>query len=452
MRRFRLLFALMIALSLGACGKGAAPTAMPDTPALPALPVSPAGGELEILHVSLFADSWGRFHLVGELQNQTAVTLTSIRLTIEVRDAEGNSLLRNESGGAVEDLSLAPLLESLAPGEATPFVYSFSPAGNPPASYQAAVAAYAAGQVQRADLGTGKVELVNDGRGSLYLSGELVNRGGRWARVVALAGAGLDADGQVATAASTVVYLTMLAPAGDALGRDRTPFLVELPAPPAAGLAPRLYVDAVVAEAPPEYGLTATVTNRYFDSSDGFHLVGVVSNPSAAWLQTLVVGGLYAEDGVALDAAWSFLPIALAPGASAPFDLASFGSVDGNAKQASRIVRATVQTDPWYTSPAPHEMVFLTAFGSEILQQGAEWTFRGSFTNDSGRDLIGATVVIAVYDGQRTLAATASAYLVPAGDRIAPGQTVPYEVTILLDPRADTAGYAYQVIVQGEVK
>jgi archaellin len=126
--------------------------------------------------------------------------------------------------------------------------------------------------------------------------------------------------------------------------------------------------------------------------------------------------------------------------------------VNWNSKQASRLHNYTVQVDPWSTYPPSWETVALSASNAQVQKDGASWTFTGNVVNDSGKELSGETVVIAVLDAQNKLVATNYTFVWPEGDTFPNGATSNYEVTVYLDPNADTTGYTYQVLVQGDVK
>jgi hypothetical protein len=438
----------VLAASMAGCSLGAVPPA--EDVVLITTPIS--SNELEILSTFAFTEPSGRYNVVGEIQNDTAVAITSVELTIEIRDASGSTLLKDGNGNPVETMKFSPLIYTLAPGQQAPFSYSLDTAAGMPASYNVTVTASNTGSVNRADVAVENAELYNDGSGMFYLSGKLVNRSSQWAHVNSLAGAGRDANGLV-TADWTATYASELAPAGDALGRDRTPFNIGFPVPQGAEVtAWETFMDVDLADPPAEYPLAFTFTKTYFDSWDVYHVVGTLTNNSPETLHTLIVGGLYADDGTTLDATWAFIPIFVEPGMSIPFDMSTFSNVNWNLKHASRVSSYSVQVDPYSTSPSSGGIVALTTANDQVAWDGADWTFNGSVTNNSGYSLSGETVIVGLYDAQGNLIATSYTYLTPEGDMIADGQTVQYEVKLYLDPSVDAVGYTYKTFVQGDVK
>lgn len=435
---------ILLAIGLASCSPG--DEAAPTVEGL-------IEGELIVVSSSAFTDTWGWYHVVGEVVNNSNQALTSMELTIEVRDESGNSLLKDDNGNPAESDSLSPMLYTLAAGQYTPFDYSFDPAGSIPATYQIQVSSYLPGEANRAEIVVENTEMINDSSGTFYLSGELVNQSNQWAEIHSLAGAGLDANNQVMTADWSGTYTMMLAPAGDGNRRDRTPFSIQFPVPGMIEVTQwSVYVDADLDDAPSEYALQRDVTNNYIDEWGSFHIVGNLTNGSNDALHTLLVGGVYAEDGTTLDATWSFLPVIIEPGATIPFDISSFSSVNWNEKQASRISRYTIQFDPWATYPSTWETVTLNTSNDQIRMDGATWKFSGEVVNFSGWELSGETVIVALYDAQGILVASTYTYISPEGESIANGQTNSYEVSLYIDPTADTTGYTYRTFAQGDVK
>jgi hypothetical protein len=448
---FHLILVLAIAVSMAGCSSGAAQTQSPANQ--PAANQPAASSELTLVSTFAFTDQWGRYYVVGEIQNNTSTAITSIGLTLELKDASGNSLLKDESGNSLASIPFSPLLYTLAPGQSAPFSYSYDASAGAPATYNVTIAGQAPSQATLADIKVEKDELIDNGNGSFHLSGELVNTGSHWAKINALAGSGLDSNNQVMTTDWSSTYTTLLAPTGDAAGRDRTPFSIEFPVPGTAVVTKwAVYTDAGITDAPTDYSLAVDIANTYFDSYNSYHLIGTLTNHSSVKLHTMIVGGLYAGDGTTLDASWSFIPVIIEPDASIPFDMASFSSVNWNAKQASRVSSFTVRFDPWATYTPSWEVVALGSTGDQVSKDGATWTFSGSILNNSGRSLSGETIIIAVRDAQGKLIGTTYSYVSPDGDAIAGGQTTFYEVSLYLDPTADTTGYTFQTIVQGDVK
>jgi len=424
----------------------------PPPPATQAVTQPPAAtGELAITSTFAFTDEWDEYHVVGELQNGTDRVLSSIELTIEIKDASGNSLLKDDNDNFVPTLTFQPLLYTLAPGEASPFEYYLGADAGQPATYNITITGQQTGQADRANLTIENDQLVDDGQGILYLSGELVNLGSQWAHINTLAGAALDNKDAVVSTDWTSTYTTELAPTGDQAERDRTPFVISFPSPSGVEVSQWVtYVDADVIDAPTEYPIQIELLNNYFDSWGDFHLVATLTNTGTDNLHTIVVTGLYADDNTVLDADWSFAPIVLSPGESVPVDIHSFSSVNNSDTQAGRVSAYTVQTDPYSTYPSMYEVFALTTKNDQVQKDSDSWTITGDVTNNSSQKLSSETVIVAIYD-DGNLVATDYTYISPTGESIASGETNSYEVTIYLDPNVDASDFTFQTIVQGDV-
>jgi hypothetical protein len=441
----------VLVLSMVACGKSTVATPTPTSqPLVVNTPVTPAS-DLVISSTNSFVDSYGTYRVVGEVVNYSSTIITSIELTLEIKDASGNSLITDDNGNITPNTTISPMLYTLTPGEASPFEYSYDTTKGTPASYTVTISGKQTGVANRATLKSENVQLADDGSGWYYLTGELVNTGSQWAHINSLAGAVLDDTNNVLSADWTSTYTTELAPTGDVSGRDRTPFEINFPNPTNATQW-SLYWDADVAENVTDYAFVVKVTNSYFDQNGSAHLVGWVTNNSDQPLGSLVIGGLYSADGTVLDASYSFLSIPMKPGEAVPFNISSFGSVDYNNEQASLVSSYTAQVDTYFTSPPSGEFVDLSAVGETIQKDGATWTYSGSVTNNSDKSLSSATVVVLVMDAQNNLIAMEYTTIYPSGDAIAAGETNTYTVSAYLDPAADATGFSTTTMVVGNVK
>lgn len=438
---------VLLVVSVSACVK---PTALTSQPPVADTPITSAG-DLSITNTNSFIDSRGTYHVVGVVINNGNTVVTSIELTIEIKDSSGISLLKDNAGGIAPNAIAYPMLYTLAPGESSPFDYSYETTGGMPASYNVLITGQATGSSTRATLQTENVQLVDDGTGSYYLTGDLVNTGSQWAHINSLAGAVLDDSGNVLSANSNAIFTIELAPIGDANGRDRTPFEINIPNP-GGGTQWHVYMDVNVIENVTDYLLDVKVTNTYFDQYDSAHIVGWVTNNSNEQLKPRVVAGLYSADGTALDASYSFVPVPMKPGTAIPFTISSFASVNNNTNLAALVSTFSTRFDPGETTPSSYELVELSDAGGTVLKDGATWTFDGSITNTSDKSLGGITVMAMIMDAQNTMVAMEYTTIYPTGDAIMLGETNPYSISVYLSPTADSAGYTTSVMVIGDVK
>lgn len=451
------LLTLILVGGLAACA-GGGPAAVSPSPggvesaAMPSVPPPPAE-EITLLSQTAFLDRWGRFHIVGEVRNDSSQPLTAIELEVEITAADGSSLLVDETGNRVPVRRFSLMLTTLAPGEVAPFAYDYDMRLGTPAAYQVAVAGYQAGAVERANLVVEHLTLTDDGRGALYLTGEILNAGSEWVRIHALAGGVLDADGVLLSADWTPVFMTMLAPAGDIGGRDRTPFVIRFPHPGAEARTPTLYVDADLSDPPPVLPIAVDNTNAYFDQYGAYHIVGALTNQTALPIDLVLVAGLYAADGTVLDAAVQPLPLTLAPGERIPFEVSSFTSLDYNPALAGQLMSHAVRVDAGRISSPAASPVRLATSGDQVSQAGATLTVTGSAVNTSGSRLARITVLATLVDEAGAPLASGYAYIFPQAGAasIGPGEALPYEVRIEFAPGVDAARLQMLTLAQGEI-
>jgi len=440
---------LLLVIAVPACGKAAVVTSTSQSPKVNT-PVNPSG-QLDIASTNAFVDSYGTYRVVGEVDNNSSTVLNSIELTVEIKDASGNSLLKDDNGSITPSAIIYPLLYTLAPGEASPFEYSYETTNGTPASYNVTITGQQVSDANRATLKYENVQIVDNGSSWYYLTGVLVNTGNQWAHINSLAGAVMDDSNNVLSADWTSTYTTELAPSGDTHGRDRTPFEVNFPNP-GGSTQWKLYWDADMTNSVTDYPMDVKVTNLYFDQYGSAHLVGWITNNSDKALDSMVVAGLYSRDGTVLDSSYAFVPEPIKPGAEAPFSISSFGSVDYNPNQASLVSTYSAQFDTWFTSLPSSEFVDLTASGETVEKNGATWTFNGDFTNTSGKNLSSATVEVMIMDSQNKLVAMEYTSISPTGDAIATGDTNTYSVPVSLDPAVDATGFTTNTVIVGDVK
>jgi hypothetical protein len=469
------IFAAVGALALAAlaCGGGsAAPTETPPPLAIPTKAPAPtatkaskpteepkptqaaATGEFAVLNQYGYKDQSGYFHVVGEIKNGTDKAVTDIELTIEIKDASGTTLLKDNSDNPADSLTFSPLLSTLDAGEVSPFDYYISSDAGEPDKFNVTITGQHTGQAQRADLNVENDQVVSDGSGDLYITGELVNASDKPAEVHGLAGAMLDDNGNVVGANSYGPITYYLDPAGATGGTDRTPFRVRIDDPGSVATKYRMYWDADTVDPAVFYDVQNNIQNNYFDTDHTYHLVGELTNKSQDALSISLVAGLYGSDHKVLDADTLTAPFDLAPGESVPYSFEGFSVVNNIKDQADALDTYTVQTDAYWTSPSSTEVVSLETAHDDGKTDGNQvWTFTGEVTNTSDKALSRLIVVVGIYDGDKLVAANWTSVDPPEGkDSIASGETNSYKVTVNLDPNVDGSKFKYKTFVQGNVK
>jgi hypothetical protein len=446
----RLLIAILLVLSVPACVKPSGLTPTIQSPSINTPVVQT--GELAIASTNAFMDANGVYHVVGEVVNNSSSVLTSISLALEIKDASGVSILKNDDGTIAPSVMVYPMLYTLAPGGASPFEYSYDLSNGTPASFSVTIAGQTIGSANRADLQWENVQLYDDGNGTYYLTGKLVNLSGNWAHIKSLAGGVMGDTNNVLSANLASIYTTELAPAGDANGYDRTPFEITFPFPVGATKW-QLYWDADIIELSSDFPLQITITNTYFDQDGSARIFGWISNNSSQTLDgTQVVAGLYASDGTVVDAGNSIVPVPIRAGASIPFGISEFGIVNHNSAQASLVQSCSAQIDPYYITPALMETIDLAAGSETVQKDGSIWTFNGNVINTSGRNLSRITVVAMVLDATNKLVAMDYYSINATGIEIAANEMNEYVLSVYLNPAADATNFITNTLIVGYVK
>src|ERR1041384_8461487 len=96
-----------LTLAILACGGGGGSPTTPPTKAPPPTKAEEpteavSTSDVEVVNLTTYKDSLDYFHVVGEIHNGTQKALTSIELTIAIKDADGKSLLKDDSDNVVD--------------------------------------------------------------------------------------------------------------------------------------------------------------------------------------------------------------------------------------------------------------------------------------------------------------------------------------------------------------
>ena len=241
---------LCLSILLSACGTGAVPTpagtvagsqstqppAKTQAPASTVVPSPqlPQSGKLDLVSTSGYKDSSGDFHVVGLIHNGMSQAVDNIELTLVMKDASGKSLLRDQNNQPLPSVKFNPILDTLAPGEASPFDYFVNTAdvGEPaPNGFAVTITGQETTTVTRATLTIKNLQMISDGSGSFYITGEILNTESKPVQISSFGAAALDSNNAVVAATDTGDLVRTLAPSGDSAGNDRTPFSFQLEAP-----------------------------------------------------------------------------------------------------------------------------------------------------------------------------------------------------------------------------
>lgn len=453
--------ALVAAMITFACGGSAVATSVPETSVPeqttdivqePTRDVVESSGELEIVSTNSYTDSFGDYNVSGELKNNTSKTIENITLSISITDESGASLLTDSDGNTVDSIEIWPHLAVLVPGAVTPFNYYISAEDVKPAEYEVTIKDFDSSSApDLADVSIENVQSLEDEDGDMIITGEVINNTSDHVDVEALAGAILNDAGAVLAANSTLTYSHYLFPVGDELGRDRSPFIVNMYGPLPDAAQWKVYVRAVENSSPSFADVDVQLTNSYVDSYGDYHLLGMLTNNGDSQISPSVVGGLYYQDKTVADATSLNIPLYVNPGESVPFDLSTFQVID-SLEEASGIEKVA-QPDLYWTFTTDYEVETLEAKDVKVTQDGSYWTITGTVVNTSDRKLSSISAVVMFLDDNHQVMATnsTSVYAPEGSDTIDPGTSNDFSISMYGADNWDLSSKEYQIILQGVV-
>jgi hypothetical protein len=382
-----------------------------------------AAGQINVREVNGFSDEYNTWYIYGLVSNDTGQTVTEIVVEIQLWDASGKVLYTDTTN---------PALHTLAPGESSPFTLYTYEALSGVQIIGATIVSSSTTTVERAQVDFFGVTLWYDATfNDLYISGNVTNNSESPVEVNGLAASLHEASGALASANAAYPFLYYLEPGLSA------PFRVMLDVPVDEGASLTDYILYADAEVTGEAELLNLVTSQehygYLDAYDKFHLVGLLTNNTEAYLNVRLVAGIFDDAGDCIDAAALYLPIAVSPGESMPYDFDLWGALDSSPEAYQSATQFEIYID-WYSSseayltPAP-----ITTQDDTSSFDGYSTTFSGNVLNNAGRRLDSAAVIVSLFD-QASGELIATDYTYVSGP-IEDGGTVPYAV--YLYPQAD---------------
>ena len=419
---------------------------------------APLSGKLDLHGQSTYVDSGQDFWVVGLLTNGTDKPVNNVQLSLQLADGSGKTVLQDDSGNPTSTVTFNPILSTIDTGETTPFEYHLSTNGRDTSGWKAKVAIDSSENptdLQRAQVVVANNLLTVNSGGDVYLTGELVNQSDQPAQINSFAGALLDGSGNVAGAADFTHVSRLLAPAGDASGSDRSPFVIHIYGPVKQGATPGFYIDAVAGSAS-DIATAADVhlklDTSFVDANNSAHVLATVTNSGTNTMTVRVVAGLYDQSGKVLDGSAEDAPIYLPPGASSPVPLYYFSSIDGNANLINQVVSYTAQIDPFWTFPSTTEFVALEASNVTTTADGSALTIKGDVVNTSSKPLSVATVVLLIHDADGKLVTADWTTAAPSSGAFAPKSKQSWSVTTELPTKVDPSTLKIDTVVQGDIK
>ncbi len=432
----RLLALAALAMLLFGCNKTPAPASVQLVVTEPAQPApgtteqvdayqlpAPRDGQINIREVNGFSDEFNTWYIYGLISNDTATMVNDIVINIQLLDVNGGVLYSDTTN---------PALRTLIPGESSPFIlYSYEALAEVH-TIAASILGNGSSEVARATLDFSGMMVWHDATfNDVYLSGNVTNNTPDPVLINGLAATLLREDGSLASANAAFPFLTYLAPGISAPFR----VLFDVPAGEASSYTNyNLYVDATITTQAEVVNLiTSQEHTGYLDAYEKFHLVGAISNNTELTWNARLVAGIFNDAGDCIDVASLYLPVAVSPGKTLPYDFDLWGALDSTQEAYRSATQYEIYIDWYATSEAYFAPVQITTSGDTTSYDGYSATFSGNVVNNAGRALDSATVIISLF-AQTSGELIATDYTHVSGP-IADGGTVPYAV--YLYPQAD---------------
>ena len=415
-------------------------------------------GKLDLLGLSSYMDSSQSFHVVGLFSNGTNQPVKGVELTLGLTDSTGLSVLKDSNNQLTDTVTVNPMLDNIGAGQSSPFDYHLTVATGVDTTgwkFKLDVTKNNPGDVSTADVQVTNDQTSVDSSGTVYLTGELVNKTNQPVQINELAAAMLNGPDKPVAAGTLLAGTRILQATGDAQGSDRTPFVIDVSGPVLTGTTPAYYVDAVPAtatDAATANDIHLQLANTFVDGTNNVHVVASVTNSGTETVTVRVVAGLYEKDGKVLDASNEDVALYLAAGDTDPVGFSFFPSVNGNNAAIAKLDTYSVQIDPFWTFPTTSSIVNLQATNVITSSLGAgsgEATIKGTVTNTTKKNLANASVVVAVLDPGGKLIATDYTVASPQSGAWTPGQKVDFQITIQLPASVDPGAVTFLTKVQG---
>jgi hypothetical protein len=429
----------------------AAPTEAPAATATKVL-----SGKMDVGQLTSYVDSLKYYRLVGLVTNGTDKPVDNIVLAVQLADASGKTVLKDDSGNPTSTVTINTMLGALGSGESSPFEFYMDSGGADTSGWKPKITVASSDALDTLDRATIGVEnnlTTTDSAGDVWLTGELVNHSDQPAQINDLAGAAAPDANTIAAASTASAVSRLLAPAGDKFGLDRTPFEIKLVGPIPSGAAAQFYIDAVLAQ--PDTlqstdGLKLKLETAYVTSSDHVSVIATISNSGTETVTSRAVAGLYDAQGRVLDAAYEDTTFDIPPGAASQAIVYYFGSVNGNSDLIGKVVSYTAQIDPYWTFSVSHGVVSLKATKVTTETNGSTVTIKGTIVNTTKQTLDNPQVIVLARDASGKI--VAGDWTGASGSStFAAGAQTTFSLDLDLPKDADASQLTYDVQVQSQV-
>ena len=380
-------------------------------------------GQINVREVNGFSDEFNTWYIYGLISNDTAQWVSDIVIEIQLLDASGNVLYSDTTN---------PAIINLAAGESSPFIlYTYEPLSGVE-TIGAQILSNGTTSIERANLEFSGVTLWYDAIfNDVYIAGNVTNTASDPVQVNGIAASLHGSDGALESANTAYPFLYYLNPGVSA------PFRVMFDVPPEQGASYtdyKLYLDAQLTSPTRTLNLVTSAEHYwYLDAYEKFHLVGTLTNNTESYLNVRLLAGIFDDAGNCIDVASLYLPVAVSPGTTLPYDFDLWGALDSSQEANQTATQYEIFIDWYSTSEAYLKPVPITTQDNTNSFDGYSASFSGNVLNTAGRSLDSATVIVSLYD-RSTGELIATDYTYVSGP-IEDGGLLPY--TAYLYPQAE---------------
>jgi hypothetical protein len=221
----------------------------------------------------------------------------------------------------------------------------------------------------------------------------------------------------------------------------------------------KLYLDALVTASVSrlvDAEKDIHVNSQYLDADGHFHLIGQITNSGTKPIMVSVQATVYTDpkktavaDSASLD---TLIPVA--PGATFPFDLTDWkvlnskaGLLDTLSKQSAVIA---LRVEPFRTWAADTPVIPLMVIAQPPTYSTQEALFEGQVKNNTGRNIIQATVTVTLRDkASGKIVATGQTSL-DIDNTFAGGEAMSYSIALPIKTGLDPQGVEIEISASGQ--
>lgn len=395
-------------------------------------------GQINLREVNGFSDEFNTWYIYGLISNDTTQWVNDVVIEIALLDTSGNVLYSDTTN---------PAILNLAVGESSPFILYSYEALTGVETIAAKILSYGTSSIERATLELSGVTLWYDAIfNDVYIAGNLTNANDEPVQVNGIAASLHASDGTLVSANTAYPFLYYLKAGNSA------PFRVMFDVPPGQGADftdTRLYLDAQFTSQMQTLNLVPSQEHYwYLDAYEKFHLIGTLANNTESTLNVRLLAGIFDDAGNCIDVASLYLPVAISPGGSLPYDFDLWGALDSSRDANQNATQYEIYIDWYSTNEAYLKPVPITTQDNTNAFDGFSASFSGNVLNTAGRTLDSATVIVSLYN-QTTGELIATDYTYVTGP-IADGELTPYTAYLYPEAEFEPANIEFTIYAFGQ--